>query len=194
MIGTRALADFYESFDSGVGALHHTWNSDNIQTGGGQLTLEGDSGAMQRPSGADAGNGYGYYEVTANMSADVQGPAVLLWPGNDVWPGPEIDIVEVINGTPYGTLHWNNNGSDAYTSVFFNGVDETQTHTYGVEWSPGKVEWFVDGQSQGAITDRVPEDYAHGGMNETLSVMNRGWEGGWLTVQNVSYTSHDYGW
>jgi beta-glucanase (GH16 family) len=194
MIGIKALAGFYESFDSGVGLLNHTWNSGNIQTGGGQLTLRGDSGAMQNPTGPAAGNGYGYYEVTAKMSADVQGPAVLLWPGNDEWPGPEIDIVEVIDGRPYGTLHWNENGNDAYRSVFFNGVDETQTHKYAVEWSPDKVEWFVDGRSQGAITDHVPKDYAHGGIDQTLSVMNRGWEGGWLTVQDVSYTSHDYGW
>jgi len=116
MIGTRALADFYEGFDNGVGALHHTWNSGNIETGGGQLTLHGDAGAMQQPWGKDAGQGYGYYEVTAKMSADVQGPAALLWPGDDKWPGPEYDIVEVINGHPYGTVHWNN-------------VDETQKHT-----------------------------------------------------------------
>ena len=192
MIGINALAGFYESFNSGVGMLNHTWNSGNIRTGGGELTLTGDSGAMQRPTGADAGNGFGYYEVTARMSADVQGPAVLLWPGNDRWPGPEIDIVEVIDGRPYGTLHWNDGGRDAYVSVFFDGVDETQTHKYGVSWTADKVEWFVDGQSQGAVTEHVPQDYAHGGIDMTMSTMNRGWEGGWLNVQDVSYT--DYAW
>ena len=65
MIGIRALASFYESFDNGVGALNHTWNSGNIQTGGARLTLKGDSGAMQNPTGPAAGNGYGTYEVTA---------------------------------------------------------------------------------------------------------------------------------
>jgi beta-glucanase (GH16 family) len=188
------LADFHEGFDNGVGALNHTWNSGNITTGGSQLTLRGDSGAMQNPSGADAGQGYGYYEVTAKMSADVQGPAVVLWPADDRWPGNEIDIVEVIDGHAYGTVHWNNQGQDAYQTVTFDGVDETQTHKYGVEWSPNNVEWFVDGQSQGAIEGRSAPDAAHGGVNATISVMNRGWEGGWLTVQDVSYTHHDYGW
>jgi beta-glucanase (GH16 family) len=194
MIGIRTLAKFYEGFDHGVGALHHTWNSGDIKSGGGEITLHGDSGAMQRPTGKDAGQGYGYYEVTAKMSTDVQGPAVVLWPSDDKWSGNEIDIVEVINGKPYGTVHWNDNGRDAFQTVDFHGVDETQWHDYGVEWSPGKVEWFVDGRSQGSI-EHSARDAAHGGVNVTMSVMNRGFEGGHLTVGDISYTaSHDYAW
>ncbi len=184
------MAKFYESFHHNVGALNHTWGKHGIKTGDGHITLHTDSGVMQKPWGKHAGFGYGYYEVTAKMSADVQGPAVVLWPGDDKWPGREIDIVEVINGKPYGTVHWRtHDGKDAYKTVTFHGVDETKVHKYGVEWTPEKIEWFVDGKSQGAIYGRSGKDAKHGGVDATISVMNRDWEGGWLTVYDVKYNA-----
>jgi Glycosyl hydrolases family 16 len=188
MEGTRTLAGFHESFDDGVGILNHTWGYVDTSIPG-QITLRGDAGAMQRPWGPEAGNGYGRYEVTASMSADAPGPAALLWPGDDRWPGSEYDIVEVINGTPYGVVHWKDGsgGWDNYESRFFDGVDETQVHTYGLEWREGHIDFFVDGQHRGTVDHNVGADYAHGGMNEVLSVMNSG-GGTFLTVYDVSYS------
>ena len=185
------MAGFHESFDHGVGKLNHTWG--NVDTSvSGQITLRGNSGAMQKPGNASAGEGYGRWEVTAKMSADVQGPAALLWPGNDKWPGPEYDIVEVIHGRPYGTVHWSNNGKDAYKSTYWNHIDETKKHTYAIDWKPGEIDFYVDGKYVGGFDDHIGKDYAHGGVDMVMSVMNRGFESkdAFITVYDVSYKPH----
>lgn len=187
MEGTKALAGFYESFDNGVGILNHTWGSIDTSVAG-EITLRGNSGAMQRPWSADAGNGYGRYEVTAKMSADQAGPAALLWPADDKWPGPEYDIVEVLNGTPYGVVHWKDGGGwDSYESRWFNGVDETQVHKYAIEWREGRIDFFIDGQNYGTVDQNVGADYAHGGINSVMSMMNSNSDT-FLTVYDVSYS------
>lgn len=187
MEGTKALAGFYESFDNGVGILNHTWGSVDTSVAG-EITLRGNSGAMQRPWSADVGNGYGRYEVTAKMSADQAGPAALLWPADDKWPGPEYDIVEVLNGTPYGVVHWKDGGGwDSYESRWFNGVDETQVHKYAIEWREGRIDFFIDGQHYGTVDHNVGADYAHGGVNSVMSMMNSN-HNTFLTVYDVSYS------
>jgi beta-glucanase (GH16 family) len=177
------LAGFYESFDSGVGIFNNTWGKVDTSIPG-QITLRGNSGAMQKGDG----NGYGRYEITAKMSADVQGPAALLWPANDEWPGAEYDIVEVIDGRPYGTVHWNNNGKDAYKSSYWNHIDETKVHTYAIEWHGNRIDYFVDDRHVGTIKHAGP-DAAHGGINELMGFMNRDFESqdAFLTVYSASY-------
>jgi Glycosyl hydrolases family 16 len=189
------MGGFYESFDNGVGMLNNTWGDVDTSVRG-QITLRGNAGAMQHTGGNDAGNGYGRYEVTAKMSADSQGPAALLWPGNDKWPGPEYDIVEVINGHPYGTVHWNNGGRDAYQTTHWNNIDETQKHTYALDWQPGRIDYYVDGKYMGGFSDHIGKDAAHGGVNEVLSVMNRDFEdhNAFITVYDVKYTPADNVW
>jgi len=180
------LADFYESFDNGVGALSHVWG--NVDTSvRGQVTLTGNSGMMERPWGADAGHGYGTYTVTAALHGDQVGSAALLWPGNDKWPGPEFDIVEVIHGMPYGTVHFDGGGSDRYNTVSFSGLDESQAHAYTLDWQPGSISYDVDGNAMGTVTKRVGADHAHGGINEVFGLMNTNWHTS-MTVYEVSYT------
>jgi len=111
------LADsFYESFDNGTGALGNAWGNGLDTSVKGQITLDGSHGGlMQHASGANAGFGYGSYTLPAKVEGDQVGPAALLWPSDDRWPGTEIDFVEVLpNGTAYGTAHNGNNGYDWY--------------------------------------------------------------------------------
>jgi hypothetical protein len=186
--GTKTLS-FTESFDNGVGILSHTWGDVDTSVDG-QITLRGNSGAMQPHFGPASGNGYGIYEVVASMSADEAGPAALLWPGDNKWPGAEYDIVEIVNGTPYGTVHHNANGRDGWESVFFNSIDETEVNTYTLEWMPGRISYSVNGEHMGTVTRNVGDDYSDGGTDEVLSVMN--WNPDtYLTVYEVSYQSAD---
>jgi Glycosyl hydrolases family 16 len=177
------LAGFYENFDHGTGIFNNTWGKVDTSVHG-QITLRGNSGAMQ----TGGGNGYGHYEVTAKMSANVQGPAALLWPANNKWPGPEYDIVEVISGHPYGTVHWNNHGKDAYATSHWNQIDETQKHTYALDWHGNKIDYSVDGRHVGSI-NHGGKDAGHGGINELMSLMNRDFESdhAYLTVYSASY-------
>jgi hypothetical protein len=89
------------------------------------------------------------------------GNVFLLFPANNEWP-PEIDIYEdhgtrtatassVINtvsnvcgSSPSGqciSSHVQSNGHSGGTAN-----DDTQWHTYGVEWTPSGVTWFIDGR------------------------------------------------
>src|SRR3954466_10316376 len=112
---------FSESFDNGIGALNHTWGNGIDTSVRGQVTISGNSGIMENPGGASAGHGYGSYSITASMSGHATGPAALLWPGNDKWPGPEMDLAEFIGGRPYGTMHFRGSGGrDGLCSVFYN--------------------------------------------------------------------------
>ena len=79
-----------------------------------------------------------------------------FFPAFWLFNGHEIDIIEykgVLTPTEFrGTLHgyWANGGhaEDGYSIKKVNGnnVDFSQNfHVYAVEWSPHKIEWFVDG-------------------------------------------------
>ncbi|MBD0273763.1 MAG: hypothetical protein ICV73_17775, partial [Acetobacteraceae bacterium] len=80
-------SSFYESFDNGTGQLNHHWAGSIDTSVKGQITLRGNSGVMEKPSGSDAGHGYGQYTVTAKVEGNQVGPAALLWPADDRWPG-----------------------------------------------------------------------------------------------------------
>jgi beta-glucanase (GH16 family) len=178
---------FSESFDNGIGALNHTWGNGIDTSVRGQVTVSGNSGIMENPWGSAAGHGYGTYSITASMSGHAEGPAALLWPGNDKWPGPEYDLAEFIGGRPYGTMHFSSNGSDVYGSVYYNGVDESKVHTYTLDWQPGSLTFSVDGRAYGGFSDNVGRDFDHGGINEVFSIMNRG-GGTSITVYDISYS------
>lgn len=179
---------FHESFDNGIGALNHTWGRDFDTSVRGQVTVGGDSGMMERPWGAAAGHGYGTYTITAKLNGYEAGPAGLLWPGDDVWPGPEMDIIEYINDHGYSAQHWRgSNGGDAYRTIEYWGVDVGQTHTYWLDWQPGKVTVGVDGRTFGSYTENVARDYDNGGVNMTMSIMNRN-PATSITVYDVSYS------
>lgn len=181
------MADFYESFDNGVGALSHAWG--NVDTSvRGQVTLTGNSGMMERPWGADAGHGYGTYTVTAALHGDQVGSAALLWPANDRWPGAEMDFAEIYGGQVYGTMHWNSGGGDSYSAAIYNGVDESKPHTYSIDWQPGKVTLAVDGRVYGSFTDHVGADHAHGGVNSVMGANNINGNAS-ITVYDMSYTA-----
>jgi hypothetical protein len=91
-----------ESFDQGTGIFARVWGPGVDTSKPGQITLHStpdnkDSGAMVPPKGADAGFGYGLYSFTLSMTqGEVPGPYALLWPSTDNWPGPELDMVEVL--------------------------------------------------------------------------------------------------
>jgi beta-glucanase (GH16 family) len=178
---------FYESFDNGTGALTHRWAGDIDTSVSGQITLRGNSGVMERPSGSDAGHGYGQYTVTAKVEGDEVGPAALLWPSDDKWPGNELDFVEVLpDGTSYGTAHHGNNGYDWYDARMYRGNDESQVHTYGIDWQADRVAFSVDGRDAGTVWMNT-KDAAHGGSNVVFGVMNKNDDTS-ITVYDMSYT------
>lgn len=92
------------------------------------------------------------------------------------WPRcGEIDIMEVLGhktDTTYGTVHYGNPHKESQGSrTLENGSFSEEFHTFAVEWEPGRISWYVDGQlmhtesewysvteGQGEITYPAPFD------------------------------------
>lgn len=101
---------------------------------------------------------YGKIEARI-LTAPYEGnfPAFWMMPrpveGQKGWPHEgEIDIWEQVNtdNTSVHTIHTNwtyNLGkrNEPQSSLFKGDVDMTTYHTYGVEWTPKAISWFVDG-------------------------------------------------
>ena len=79
--------------------------------------------------------------------------AWLLWPDSGVWPRdgevdfPEGDLAKII----YGAVHYDRKGADAFEK-FDSDQSVTSWHVATMEWSPGRVEFFLDGRSLGVST------------------------------------------
>lgn len=169
-----------ESFDSGKGLFSNTWGKGVDLSVPGQITVrrvgdDTDSGAMVPAAGREAGFGYGLYTFDLKFTGDANGGYALGWPSTDQWPGPEFDLVERHNGRPYSTLHWNNNGQDAYASQFAD-VDMNQRRTWQFLWEPGRIRSYVDGKQFGEWTGpNVPRSAADGGENMSPGIGMQTW-------------------
>ncbi len=176
------------SFDNGLGTLGNAWNVDTSTNG--EIKLAGNSAIMEWASGPSAGHGYGTYTVEAKLEGNEPGAAIIFWPGDDQWPGQELDLAEIApdgSGQIYGTVHWNDNGHDAYSAQVYDGIYTGSFHEYTMVWEPGKITYLVDGETKAVFTDNVPKDFAHGGMNNTIGFLNNNPDTS-ITVRDVSYT------
>lgn len=177
-------ADKYTvKFDKGLDSFNHVWGDvKHGTTAGGDGYIELTSpaathesaSAMIAPTGPNAGFGYGEFSFTLSTGSDTVGPYALGWPGTDKWPGPEIDAFEIGGspgetfGKPYSTAHKNDHGNDAYRfSLMPDGIDPKEVHTYGFDWRPDSLSYFVDGHAYNTITDPefIPKSFADGGEN-----------------------------
>ena len=102
---------------------------------------------------------YGYVEVRARFDcANGVWPAIWMLPRSGGWPnGGEIDIMEHINHQKkvWQTLHLLRNTGKGDASSTINPQpainDVTAWHTYGVEWAPGRITFYVDGRKTGSF-------------------------------------------
>jgi len=154
-------------------------NPDQFSYGPNGLTLtsyrsEGfaNVGILQANWGAGLSQGYGLYSVTASHPVGQgTGIAILLWPANNVWPGPEIDMVEDWNDptaqTAYFSVHFKSplDGSNMVDTVQYS-VDLTQLNTFSLDWERGSLTYYVNGHELFQLTGSdVPKDFADGGVN-----------------------------
>lgn len=108
---------------------------------------------------------YGKFEAKMKLP-EGQGfwPAFWMMPEDDVygpWPtSGEIDIMEAAGedtSTIGGTIHYGeeypNNTYRGTEYHFPEGEDYTGYHTYAVEWEPGEIRWYVDGELYQTLND-----------------------------------------
>ena len=90
---------------------------------------------------------YGKYLVRFRLDPGIGvSHAALLMPANNSWP-PEIDFSED-NGSgrtgTLATLHYGRH--DTHSDAWLGSVNLTQWHTLGVQWTPGKLQYTIDGR------------------------------------------------
>lgn len=107
---------------------------------------------------------YGYFEIRARLPKG-QGlwPAFWLLPADRSSP-PETDVMEAIGSNPNSvqmTNHWWNaeDQSRQGSGSSFNGPDFTADfHTFGVDWQPQRLTWYVDGVKRREFTGPLVMD------------------------------------
>lgn len=118
-------------------------------------TFDYQSGMINTGSGDTTSKGhwigsYGYYEAKILIpKGQAIWPAFWLLPADRNWP-PEIDAMEFVGSKPnqiLQTVHWSGaDGRAEDMSVILKNVDYSQSwHTYGIDWQPGQIDWYIDG-------------------------------------------------
>jgi hypothetical protein len=163
----------------------------------------GNVGILQANWTTNSAQGYGLYSITASHPANQgAGIAILLWPANNVWPGPELDMVEAwddpTSQSAYFSVHFKSplDGSDMVHSIRYS-VDLTQMNTFSLDWARGSLTYYVNGHELFHLTgSEVPLDYADGGVNSAfgaqISDIGNAYEPSdqvSLTVANMSYSA-----
>lgn len=105
---------------------------------------------------------YGYTEIRALLPKG-QGMWLAYWmvTASNAWP-PEIDIFEVINNEStfaHETLHYKD--AKGYHQMDGSTVPMTDAtrnwHTYGLDWAPDHLTWYIDGKPTKTVTHNVPQ-------------------------------------
>jgi beta-glucanase (GH16 family) len=130
------------------------WNGKTYNYTSGMISSGGRSGSI--PAGFTFR--YGYTEARVKVPAG-QGlwPAFWTLPSDYSWP-PEIDVMEILGHTPTVTeMHYHYlDGAGAHQGPgkAWTGPDfSAGWHTFGVDWQPGALVWYVDGVERWRFTD-----------------------------------------
>lgn len=133
------------------------WEQSHVIVRDGFLVLRGyRSGGRFVTGGVSSGKAvtetYGKYLVRFRIDPGVGVKyALLLWPQNRPWPeGGEIDFAESDTRTDTKAyLHYGKSNSQVRSGPLR--LKTTDWHTLGVEWSPGRLVYTVDGRAWATV-------------------------------------------
>ncbi|MEQ1941760.1 family 16 glycosylhydrolase [Mesorhizobium sp. VNQ89] len=112
------------------------------ETGGATKDFEFTSGMISSQS--SFWQTYGYFEMTAELPEGAGAwPAFWMLPVDNSWP-PEIDILEAFGDQP-NQVHSAVIGSSGMTEAWTQVDTSGGSHSYGVQWTPYEISFFVDG-------------------------------------------------
>ncbi len=103
---------------------------------------------------------YGEYEVRLRIDKGVGIKGVaLLWPSAGPWP-PEVDFFEISNHDRTKNVITVHHGTAENRKMIHRdyGADFTQWQVVGVRWSPGKLEFTLNGSVMTVVESGVPEE------------------------------------
>lgn len=181
---TPVQARFFEDFSSNTkGKMEHLWgDTGKMSFANGEARMAGSSsglGLQMLCAGASTCFGNGMFRIRAKMTGGLgsgSGPALVLWPADDIWPGSEIDIGEINGGNQtYMATHYRGGDGRDYANYFVvpGNHDYTVYHDYAAFLQTNKITYYVDNVVIGEDTDNPAPDYANGGVNHSIGFMNR---------------------
>lgn len=78
-------------------------------------------------------------------------PAFWTWPQNELWP-PEIDAMEFY-GDNVHRVYMTYHGSQGSNASIATDTDwTTGWHTFGIDWQPSSIRWYIDGNLVKTLT------------------------------------------
>lgn len=146
--------------------FNNTWRAQNIGFQDGHMKLSIDlDGPNAKPmySGGEYRTNdrfhYGFYEVRMKpIQNDGVVSSFFTYTGpSDKNPWDEIDIEFLGKNTTQVQFNYYTNGKGQHEKLYDLGFDATQSfHTYGFEWLPNAIHWFVDGKKVYSATTNIP--------------------------------------
>ena len=147
------------------------WHKSNTSLDGGMLTLtiDQDKGGKGMYSGAEYRTNnfysYGYYEVSMQAIKNdgvvssfftYTGPSDKINGVENPWD--EIDIEILGKDTTKVQLNYYTNGKGGHEYMYDLGFDASEGfHTYGFDWQPDHITWYVDGKEAYTMRGDVPK-------------------------------------
>ena len=198
--------DFKSDYSMGSGSppdrtVSHLWGdsgaAEHRPSGIGTVMMHGSGagvGLMTFPLGANACFPNGMFEFRAKFSSSTgnigsgSGPALVIWPGDDIWPGSEVDLGEINwEGDAYTATHWRDDvvcadrGGDCYRTFLFKDPPGNITDKYFLDrlahlrrLSPERPHPLLPRRRLiGEDTENPAVDFAGGGVNHAFGFMNR---------------------
>ena len=101
---------------------------------------------------------YGYLQVVARIPKGRNTwPALWMLPANHAADLPEIDIMEMIGDmTRQPAMAFHPPVGPQMTIVANTEDLSSGWHTFGLNWEPGSLTWYVDGKAVFVVTSQVP--------------------------------------
>jgi beta-glucanase (GH16 family) len=174
----------------------YTFQPGNVVVWDGEASVNSASTPSGWTSGAFQGgwNGqlYGRFEIRARFDPGqgISG-ALLLWPSDDQG-GAEVDLIETRTAD-----RWVNNisvhGNGTLESTEFH-YDASQWHTYAVDWLPGLLVFYLDGQEIHRTTNRVPSEMMSLGVLGYVNSRTDLWQGGPPDASSPGFSSIHVDW
>lgn len=151
------------------------------------LTIDKDTSGKYNYSGAEYRTsdhyGYGYYETSMQAIKNdgvVSSFFTYTGPSEDN-PWDEIDIEILGKDTTKVQLNYYTNGVGNHEYMYDLGFDASQGfHTYGFDWQPDHITWYVDGKAVYTAYNNIPKTASRimmntwpgRGVNEWLNAYN----------------------
>jgi len=117
---------------------------------------------------------YGYVESRVRLPKG-QGLWSALWMLPTTRESkPEVDIFETVGENPDTVqmhTHWEQDGRDHQRGHRWHGGDMTEGwHTFGLQWEPDSLTWYVDGEIRWRVTDTAQIPHEDMSLLRTLAV------------------------